>query len=61
VRPNEAIGVGDRVSEHHRAVALARYYRDAEGLSILQIAAHLGRSLATVKAYFYNSTRRPER
>jgi DNA-binding NarL/FixJ family response regulator len=35
-----------------RAVALARHYREFEGLSIAQIAHRLGRSPATVKAYF---------
>ncbi|MEA2411062.1 MAG: hypothetical protein QOC77_1623, partial [Thermoleophilaceae bacterium] len=38
------------------AVALARHYREAEGLSNAQIAARLGRSVATVKAYFYDPT-----
>src|SRR6202023_953193 len=32
------------------------YYREAEGLSIAQIAARLGRSPATIKAYFYDPT-----
>jgi DNA-binding NarL/FixJ family response regulator len=45
-------GVYDRVAERRRAVALARHYREAEGLSIAQIAEHLGRSPATIKAYF---------
>ena len=44
----------DRVSERRRAVALARHFSDAEGLSIAQIADRLGRSPATVKAYFYD-------
>lgn len=44
----------ERVLERRRAVALARHYRDAEGLSIRQIADRLGRSPATVKAYFYD-------
>jgi AraC-like DNA-binding protein len=44
----------DRVAERRRAVALARHYREAEGLSIAQIADRLGRSPATVKAYFYD-------
>jgi AraC-like DNA-binding protein len=48
--------VYDRVSERRRAVALARHFRDAEGLSIAQIAERLGRSPATVKAYFYDPT-----
>jgi hypothetical protein len=37
-------------------VALARLYRDAEGLSIGQIADRHGRSPATIKAYFYDPT-----
>jgi hypothetical protein len=45
-----------RVVERRRAVALARHYREAEGLSITQIADRLGRSPATVKAYFYDPT-----
>jgi AcrR family transcriptional regulator len=44
----------DRVIERRRAVALARHYREYEGLSIRQIADRLGRSPATVKAYFYD-------
>jgi AraC-like DNA-binding protein len=48
--------VYDRVSERRRAVALARHFRDAEGLSIAQIAERLGSSPATVKAYFYDPT-----
>src|SRR2546421_7497319 len=43
-----------RVLERRRAVALARHFREAEGLSIAQIADRLGRSPATVKAYFYD-------
>jgi len=46
--------VADRVVERRRAVALARHYREAEGLSIAQIADRLGRSPATIKAYFYD-------
>jgi AcrR family transcriptional regulator len=44
--------VTDRVVQRRRAVALARHYREAEGLSIAQIADRLGRSPATIKAYF---------
>jgi transcriptional regulator with XRE-family HTH domain len=44
------------VAERRRAVALAQHYREAEGLSIAQIADRLGRSPATVKAYFYDPT-----
>ena len=46
----------DRVAERRRAVAVARHFREAEGLSIAQIAQRLGRSPATVKAYFYDPT-----
>jgi AraC-like DNA-binding protein len=46
----------DRVLERRRAVALAHHYREAEGLSIAQIADRLGRSRATIKAYFYDPT-----
>jgi hypothetical protein len=42
------------VLERRRAVALARHFRDAERLSIAQIADRLGRSPATIKAYFYD-------
>ena len=35
-------------------MALARHYRQAEGLSIAQIARRLGRSPATIKSYFYD-------
>ncbi len=45
-----------RVRERRRGVALARHYREAEGLSITQIADRLGRSPATIKAYFYDPT-----
>jgi AraC-like DNA-binding protein len=46
----------DPVLERRRAVALARHFRQAEGLSIAQIADRLGRSPATIKAYFYDPT-----
>jgi AraC-like DNA-binding protein len=46
--------VYDRVVERRRAVALARHLREAEGLSVAQIAERLGRSPATIKAYFYD-------
>ena len=53
--PQSASSVqGDRVGERRRAVALAYYFREAEGLSIAQIAGRLGRSPATIKAYFYD-------
>src|SRR3984885_10172711 len=47
---------GDRVHERRRAAALARHYRDAEGLSIWEISRRLGRTEATVKAYLYDPT-----
>jgi hypothetical protein len=40
--------------ERRRAVALARHFRESEGLSIPQIATRLGRTPATVKGYFYD-------
>jgi hypothetical protein len=46
----------DRVVERRRAVALARHFREAEGLSIAQIANRLGRSPVPIKAYFYDPT-----
>ena len=44
----------ERVAERRRAVALARHYREAESLSIAQIAERLGRSPATIKGHFYD-------
>jgi hypothetical protein len=46
----------DRLLEPRRAVALTRHFREVEGLSIAQIAALLGGSPATVKAYLYDPT-----
>jgi hypothetical protein len=43
-----------RVSERRRAVALARHYRDVEGLSGKEIARRLGRSHATIRSYFFD-------
>ena len=37
-------------------MALAVHYREAEGLSVAEIAGRLGRSPATVKSYFYDPT-----
>jgi hypothetical protein len=42
------------VLERRRAVALAHHVREAEGRSVAQIAGRVGRSPATVKAYFYD-------
>jgi DNA-binding NarL/FixJ family response regulator len=47
----------DRVVERRRAVALARHFRESEGLSTAQIAERLGRAPATVKAYFYDPSK----
>ena len=44
----------DRVAERPRVAALARHYRDAEHLSIAEIARRLGRAQTTVKAYLYD-------
>jgi AraC-like DNA-binding protein len=44
------------VVERRRAVAIAHHFREAEGLTIAQIAQRLGRSPATIKAYFYDPT-----
>jgi hypothetical protein len=46
----------DRVHERRRAAALARHYRDQEGLPVAEIARRLGRAQATVKAYLYDPT-----
>jgi AraC-like DNA-binding protein len=54
--PQAVTSSTDRVAERRRAVALAHHFREAEGLSIAQIADRLGRSPATVKAYFYDPT-----
>ena len=54
--PRASTRVADRVVERRRAVALAEHYREAEGLSIAQIAERLGRSPVTIKAYFYDPT-----
>ena len=53
---SKVVSSSDRVAERGRAVALAHHFREAEGLSIVQIAERLGRSPATVKAYFYDPT-----
>ena len=53
---NVSAAAADRVVERRRAIALARHYREFEGLSIGQIAQRLGRSPATIKAYFYDPT-----
>jgi len=51
----------DRVQERRRAVALARQYRDEEGLSIAEIARRLGRAEATVRAYLYDPSQANKR
>jgi AraC-like DNA-binding protein len=56
ISPDTSTVTYDRVGERRRAVALAHHFREAEGLSIAQIADRLGRSPATVKAYFYDPT-----
>jgi AraC-like DNA-binding protein len=56
VTGNVSHAPSERVAERRRAVALARHFREAEGLSIAQIGERLGRSPATVKAYFYDPT-----
>ena len=48
------MAVVDRVQERRKAAALARHYRDQEGLSIAEIARKLGRAESTVKAYLYD-------
>jgi AraC-like DNA-binding protein len=48
--------VHHRVRERRRAVALAHHFREAEDLSIAEIAERLGCSPSTVKAYFYDPT-----
>src|SRR5437763_1085394 len=53
---SDRLAAYDRLLERRRAVALARHFREAEGLSITQIADRLGRSPATIKAYFYDPT-----
>ena len=52
-RPSRAY---DRVGERRRAVALARHFRESEGLSNAEIAESLGRMPSTIKAYFYDPT-----
>ncbi len=51
-----ALTEGREVLDRRRAVALARHYREFEGLSNRQIADRLGRSPATVTTYFYDPT-----
>jgi hypothetical protein len=51
----------DRVVERRRAAALALHFRETEGLSTAQIADRLGRSRATIKAYFYDPSQANKR
>jgi hypothetical protein len=44
----------DRVKERRRAVMVARYYREREGLTVGEIAERLRRSPGTVRGYFYD-------
>ena len=55
VTPSRCAG-GCGVFERRRAVALALalHFSETEGLSIAQIAERIGRSPATIKAYFYD-------
>ena len=48
--------VQTRVVERRRAAALARHYREQDGLSIAETARRLGRAEATVKVYLYDPT-----
>ena len=48
--------VYDPVPERSRAVALARHFREAEGLSIVPIADRWGCLPATIEAYFDDPT-----
>jgi IS30 family transposase len=54
--PGSSSSAYDHMAERHRAVALSRHSREAEGLSIAQIADRLGRSPAMIKAHFLRST-----
>ena len=56
--PNSSTVLADRLTERRRSVALARHYREYEGLSIREIADRLDRSPPTIKAYFYDPTGR---
>jgi AraC-like DNA-binding protein len=56
MRPSVSKEAADRVVERRRGVALADHCGEVEGLSIAQIAERLGRSPATVEAYFYDAT-----
>jgi predicted transcriptional regulator len=49
--------VAEVLKLNQQTVALARHYRDAEGLSIAKIAERLGRAPATIKSYFCATSR----
>jgi hypothetical protein len=48
MKSGQASATYDRVVERRRAVALARHFREAEGLSVAQIAERLGRAPSTI-------------
>jgi hypothetical protein len=54
--PVEVAQPRDRVEERRRAAALARHYREQEGLPIAEAGRRLGRAEATIKAYLYDPT-----
>jgi hypothetical protein len=44
----------ERVAERSRAVRLARYYHNEQGIAVAEIATMLGRAPATISAYLYD-------
>jgi DNA-binding NarL/FixJ family response regulator len=59
--PGQSAAAYERVLERRRAVAHAQHFRESEGLSIAEIAVRLGRSPATIKAYFYDPSEASKR